>query len=334
MVEKENGYQRTGGPLTRFLKLLSPFEISRAKRKEIRTEFINTILEKKDARKETRRGGLTYKGLVRYQVAKAFKASRLHMREKLTRIGMNPDEVLGRLELISGSGTSNITIDMMRRLNVLSGVLREKKTIGEAKIAVDDMIMRFRAAKYPSEQKPASPSPHPIQRPTPSPVNENKRLKREERRRRRAEAQKTAQVSPPSPKVELPNTLPELLDFESKSKRISGPLYSRLRDVLHQTRPTEQNERFIIEGLKIIILCVRVSNYGVKGRVEPDVLRKKVSPTHLHIQFGRALDELIHERKLKYELHGHKNDYINLTDEFRNQALGRYDFRRADDQSH
>lgn len=328
LVVKDGRNHRSGGPFTRLLKILSPFEFPRAKRREAYQEFSKTILERKAEKKK----GNKYKGIVRYHAFKAFKASRMAIREKLRNMGFNSDKVMADLDLMSASTSSTVNVDIMRRLNTLSGITRNKVPIEQIREAIADMTMRYRAKKY-GAIIPAS-APNTASVPTQNPVNLNKLRKREERKRRRREEGHVKTAGPPAPKVELPTTLPELLHFASQAPRIDGRIYSRLRDVLHSVKPTTENGRFIIEGLKIIILCVRVSNYGIKGRVEPDVLRKKSSPQHLHMEFDQAVRELIRDGKLKYELHGHKNDYVTLTDSYRALALGRYDFRRADDQQH
>lgn len=264
----------------------------------------------------------------------AFRASRLAAREHLARLGFAADAVFDTLHVgkYHTSNDVNFPPEAIDRLNELHQVLKQNGSQNTARV-IDDI--RGLMDKYsPRQTVKSAPTSTllPVERPAPA-HNARKAAEKERRKQRRAgkeEPQRPA-VAPAAP---LPPTLEGAVAQATKDARISGRMYGHLRDLLHQAKPVAANNRAIIDGLKIMILCIRVSNYGIKGRVEPDVLRKKSTPQHLHVQFDKALGELIHERKLRYELHGNKNNYVTLDPSYAATALGKFDFRRSDEYKH
>jgi hypothetical protein len=334
LIRGDSGPRRSGGPLTRFFKLLSPFEMSRPKRKEIYREFEEKVIEqrKKGNQDHARKHPSVvskYKGLVRYQVGKAFKASRMVVREKIAQTGLNPDHVFNQLDLLNGTA-GNFSTSMMKRLNVLSGVLREKRTSLEAREAISDMLMRYTSEKNTGKKTGPVSSTPPVERPTASISNVKKTEKREERRRRRdewarLERERRPEPAPSRPRVSV--TLPEMVSYMNTSERVTLEDVVALKRMVKNVKITPENRPIVLSALRHLLLAERAP-FGLHGRLEERALRNRAIPQNRYGEFSTVLHGLMREGVFAYEHHLDRSDFIALVGTNRNAILAKYGHKK------
>ncbi len=317
LVQKGDNLVRAGGPLTRFLRLLSPFEIPRAKRKAMVKEFEEDFLSR---RAETRGPGAVrrktnkFPQFVRQRMVKAFKSSRVIIREKLAQAGMNPDQVLNDLDLLNGEGHhGDITTNMMRRLNTLSAVLRNKNTSAELGEAVNDM--RAQHAQRRGNRSPAHTIPVVPALPSPAVLSPNLRKQaKRDRRKGERERRMAAAMNNPRPEANArptPRSVGEWVNFMDTAHQINSSQRRMLYDLVAHIPRTPSNHALIIRAVRHLILLERAT-FGIKGRMSETALMHRSLPRGFEGEFNEALQLLMKEKIFFYDHHLGRHDFIQF----------------------
>ncbi len=287
-------------------KKIGRFEISRAERKSLLSESRERI----DSHAT---------GISDWTVVRAFKRARLSLRERLQRLHLNPDTIFSELEIDKENEIG------MKRLKVLTTVLRSAKTDEERIQLVERMVKKYRTNPQ-SHNQPLSETRFTR---VAQPINPRK----VESRRARAEARKNAETSPkPSngaPKKVFPSTAGGFASLFGKEKRITGEMAIALNKFLQRVRPRQYPDAQIDQLMEHQILTIISTQFQKSGRVSETGLRELTTAPLLIENFKRALRSLIKKNYLEYEAHAGRSDYVSIKESAANKILGKYNTKIA-----
>ena len=292
-------------------------EISTLRRKMGRFEI--TREERKKLLNETRdRISTNATGVIDWALERGFKRARLAMRDRLARLELNPNDVFSSLG-IDREGALG-----MKRLKILTVVLRGKSTAQEQKDAIARMVQKYANARQSNNPLSVTSFNR-----TFNEINPRK----EEERRRRAERKKIVEApkkptgSPP--KKIFPTTAGGFASLFGKEKRVTDEMAVALNKFLHGVRSRQYPDAQIDQLMEHQILTIIATQFQKSGRVSERALRELTAPSLLFEHFKRALHSLMKKGYLEYEFHAGSSDFVSITNASASKVLGKYNTKIA-----